>query len=99
MSPNGSEFCGGSVLSGTTTYKAFKVRLRLFFSDFIGCCEWMMGCLIKGLLQMSYIGCGIIIWCKGTDVPIKSVSLRLNCADRSYRCSSRDILVSVCYLF
>ena len=30
-----------SILFGTTTYKAFKVRLRLFFSDFIGCCEWM----------------------------------------------------------
>ncbi len=24
-----------------TTYKAFKVRLRLFFSDVIGCCEWI----------------------------------------------------------
>ena len=30
-----------SILFGTTTYKAFKVRLRLFFSDFTGCCEWM----------------------------------------------------------
>lgn len=58
-----------------------------------------MGCLIKGLLRMSCRGCGIIILCEGTDVPIKSVSLRLNCADRSYQRSSRDILVSVCYLF
>lgn len=58
-----------------------------------------MGCLSKGLLRMSCRGCGIIIWCEGTDVPIKSVSLRLNCADRSYQRSSRDILVSVCYLF
>ena len=30
-----------SILFGTTTYKAFKVRLRLFFSGFIGCCEWI----------------------------------------------------------
>ena len=58
-----------------------------------------MGSLSKGLQQMSYIGCGIIILCEDTDVPIKSVSLRLNCADRSYQRSSRDILVSVCYLF
>lgn len=58
-----------------------------------------MGSLIKGLLRMSYRGCGIIILCEDADVPIKSVSLRLNCADKSYRYSSRDILVSVCYLF